>query len=151
MLAGMTGNITGIPNPAHHISHLWKVNKGRNENKSKQQVVVQSLSRVWLFATPWTAARQASLSIINSRSLLKLMSIESVMPSNHLILCHSLLRLPSIFPSIRVFSNESPPCMRWSNYWNSSFSISPSSKYSGFYSSNTGVGWSRQLLKSSSQ
>ena len=152
MLADITGNITGIPSPAHHISHLWKVNKGRNKNKSKQKVVVvQSLSRVWLFATPWTAACQASLSITNFQSLLKLMSIESVMPSNHLILCHSLLRLPSIFPSIRVFSNESAPCMRWSNYWNSSFSISPSNKYSGFYSSNTGVGWSHQLLKSSSQ
>ena len=152
MLAAITGNITGIPNPAHHISHLWKLNKGRNKNKSKQQVVVvQSLSRVWLFATPWTATRRASLSITNSWSLLKLMSIELVMPSNHLILCYPLLRLPSIFPSIRVFSNESAPCMRWSDCRSSSFSISPSNKYSGFYSSNTGVGWSCQLLKSSSQ
>ena len=78
---------------------------------------VQSLSRVRLFVTPWTATRQASLSITNSQTLLKLMSIESVMPSNHLILCHLLLPLPSIFPSIRVFSNESVLCIRWPNYW----------------------------------
>ena len=86
---------------------------------------VQSLSRVQLFSTPWTAARQASLSITNSRSLLKFMSIESVMPSSHLILCRPLL-LPSIFPSIRVFSNESVLHMRWPTYWSFSFSISPS-------------------------
>ena len=86
---------------------------------------VQSLSRVWLFATPWTAARQASLSITNSQSLPKPMSIESVMPSNHLILCRPLL-LPSIFPSIRVFSNESALRMRWPKYWSFSFNISPS-------------------------
>ena len=86
---------------------------------------VQSLSCVWLFATPWTAARQASLAITNSRSLLKLMSIESVMPSNHLILCCPLL-LPSIFPSIRVFSSESALRFRWPKYWSFSFSISPS-------------------------
>ena len=79
---------------------------------------VQSLSCVQLFATPWTAACQASLSITNSRSLPKPMSIESVMPSNHLILCHTLLLLPSIFPSIRVFSNESALCIRWPKYWN---------------------------------
>ena len=90
---------------------------------------VQSLSHVRLFATPWTAPCQASLSIPNSRSLLKLMSIESVMPSNHLILCHPLLLQPSIFPSIRVFSNESVLHIRWSKYW--SFSISPSNEYSG--------------------
>ena len=89
---------------------------------------VQSLSPVQLFAAPWTAARQASLSITNSQSLLKLMSIESVMPSNPLILCHPLLLLPSIFPSMRVFSNESVLCIRWPNYW--SFSISPSNEYS---------------------
>ena len=89
---------------------------------------VQLLSRVRLFATPWTAARQASLSTTNSRSLLTLMSIESVMPSNHLILCHPLLLLPSIFPSIRVFSSESVLCIRWLKYW--SFSISPSNEYS---------------------
>ena len=82
-------------------------------------------------AIPWTAARQASLSITNSRSLLKLMSIESVMPSNHLILCHPLLLLPSIFPSIRVFSNEPALCIRWPWYWSFSFSISPSNEYSG--------------------
>ena len=92
-------------------------------------VVVQSLSRVWLFATLWTAARQASLSITNSWSLPKLMSIKSVMPSNHLILCHPLLLPPSIFPSISVFSNESVLCIRWPKYWSFSFSISPSNKY----------------------
>ena len=84
---------------------------------------VQSLSRVPLFATPWPAAHQASLSITSSRSLLKLMSTESVMPSNHLILCRPLLFLPSIFPSIRVFSNESALRIRWPKYWSSSFSI----------------------------
>ena len=95
-------------------------------------VSVQSLSCVWLFAIPWTAACQASLSITNSQSLLKLMSIESVMPPNHLILCRPFLLLPSIFPSIRVFSNESVLCIRRSNYW--SFSISPSTEYSGLIS-----------------
>ena len=94
---------------------------------------VQSVSRVQLFANPWTAARQASLSITNSRSLLKLMSIESMMPSNHLILCHPLL-LPSIFPRIKVFSNESALCIRWTKYWSFSFSISPLSEYSGLIS-----------------
>ena len=91
---------------------------------------VQSLSCVWLFATPWTAARQASLAITNSRSLLKLMSLESVMPSNHLILCCPLL-LPSIFPSIRVFSSESALHIRWPEYWSFSFTISPSNEHSG--------------------
>ena len=95
---------------------------------------VKSLSLVWLFATPWTAAHQASLSITNSQSLLKLMSIESVMPSNHLILCRPPLLLPSIFPSIRVFSNESVLCIRWSKYWSFSFNISPSNEYSGLIS-----------------
>ena len=90
---------------------------------------VQSLSRVQFFATPWTAAHQASLSITNSWSLCKPMSIESVMPSNHLILCHPLLFLPSIFPNIRVFSSESVLHIRWPKYW--SFSISPSNEYSG--------------------
>ena len=84
--------------------------------------------------TPWTAAPQASLSITNSQSLLKLMSIESVMPSNHLILCRPLLLLPSIFPSIRVFPNESVLCIKWPNYWSFSFSISPSNEYSGLIS-----------------
>ena len=92
---------------------------------------VQSLSRVWLFATPWTTARQVSLSITNSWSSLKLMSIESVMPSSHLILCHPLLLLPSIFPSIRVFSNESALPIRWPKYWSFNFSISPFNEYSG--------------------
>ena len=95
---------------------------------------VQSLSCVQLFVTLWTAARQSSLSITNSQSLLKLMSIESVMPFNHLILCHPLLLLPSIFPSIRVFSNESILHTRWPKYWSFSFSISPSNEYSGLSS-----------------
>ena len=94
-------------------------------------VVAQLLSRVRLFETPWTAARQASLSITISQSLHKLMSIESVMPSNHLILFHPLLLLPSIFPSIRVFSDKSVLHIRWPKYWSSNFSISPSSEYSG--------------------
>ena len=94
---------------------------------------VQSLRHVWLFATPWAAACQASLSITNSSSLLKLMSIESVMPSNYLILCHPLL-LPSIFPSIRVFSNESVLHIRWPKYWSFSFNISSSNEYSGLIS-----------------
>ena len=93
---------------------------------------VQSLSFVWLFATPWTVACQASLSITNSRSLLKLMSMESVMLPSHLILCRPLLLLPSIFPSTRVFTNESVLHIRWSKYW--SFSISPSNEYSGLIS-----------------
>ena len=90
------------------------------------------LSHVWLFVTPWTAARQASLSFTISQSLLKLMSIEPVMPPNHLILCHPLLLLPSIFPSIRVFSNEKRLAlhMRWPKYWSFSFSINPSNEYS---------------------
>ena len=96
-------------------------------------VDVQSLSRVWLFMTPRTAARQASLSFTISRSLRKLMSIESVMPSNHLVLCRPLL-LPSIFPGNRVFSNESALRIRWPKYWSFSFSISPSNEYSGLIS-----------------
>ena len=105
--------------------------------KSKESLIilqfssVQSLSRVQLFVTPWTAARQVSLSITNSQSLLKLKSIESVMPSNHLILCRPLLLPPSIFPSIRVFSNESVLHITWPKYWSFSFSISPSNEYSG--------------------
>ena len=95
---------------------------------------VQSVSCVWLFVTPWTAARQASLSITNSRSSSKPMSIESVMPSNHLILCHPLLLLPSIFPSIRVFSNESTLCIRWPNYLSFSCNISPSNEHPGLIS-----------------
>ena len=95
---------------------------------------VHSLSHVWLFVTPRTIAHQASLPITNSQSLLKLMSIELVMPSNHLILCHPLLLLPSIFPSIRVFSNESALGIRWPKYWSFSFSISPSNECSGLTS-----------------
>ena len=105
----------------------WKLNQ-------KAAIVVQLLSHVRLFVTPWTAARQASLSFSISQSLLKLMSIESVMPSNHLILCRSLLLLPSIFPSIRVFSNESALQVRCSKDWRFSFSISLSNDYPGLIS-----------------
>ena len=95
---------------------------------------VQSLSCIWLFATPWTAAHQASLSITNSQSLPKLMSIESMMPSNHFILCPPLLLSPSIFPSIRVFSSESALHIRWPKYWSFSFNISPSNEHPGLIS-----------------
>ena len=98
------------------------------------ELVVRSLSRVWLFVTPWTAACQASLSITNSSSLLKHTSIKLVMPSNHLILCHPLFLLPSIFLSIRAFSNESGLYIRWPKYWSISFSINPSNEYSGLIS-----------------
>ena len=107
---------------------------GENQSGIVQFSSVQSLSCVQLFVTPWTAARQASLSITNSRSLLKLMSIMLVMPSNHLTLCHPLLLLTSIFPSIRVFSNESPLHIRWPKYWSFSFNISPSNEHSGLIS-----------------
>jgi len=110
----------------HHRLILWFLNF--------QFSSVQSLSCVLLFVTPWTAARQASLSITNSRSSLKLMSIKSVMPSSHLILCHPLFLLPPIPPSIRVFSNESTLRMRWPKYWSFSFSISPSKEYPGLIS-----------------
>ena len=100
---------------------------------------VQSLSHVWFLATPWTAACQVSLSIINSWSLLKLVSIESVMPSSHLVLCHPLLLSPSIFLNNRVFSNESGLCIRWPKYWSFSFNISPSNEYSGLISLR--MGW----------
>ena len=111
----------------------------REERKGKLGLIlsvfkvqsVQTFSCVRLFATPWTAACQASLSITNSQSLLKLMFIESVIPSNHLILCRPLLLLPSIFPSIRVFSKESVLHIRWPKYWSCSFSISPYNEYSG--------------------
>ena len=95
---------------------------------------VQSLSHVWLFAAPWTTTRQASLSINNSWSPPTPMPIELVMPSNHLFFCHPLLLLPSIFPSIRVFSNESPLRIRWPKYWSFSFNISPSKEYPGLIS-----------------
>ena len=113
------------------IQSLWKMvwrflkNLGIKPPPVSQ---VQSLSHVWLFATPWITARQASLSISNSRSLLKLMTIESLMPSSHLILGCPLLLLPPIPPSIRVFSNESTLHMRWPKYWSFSFSISPSNE-----------------------
>ena len=113
------------------VNQLLHISRDRQTNQFSS---VQSLIRVQLFATPWTAARQASLSITNSWSLFKLMSIESVMPSNHLILCHPLLLPPSIFPSIRVFSNESVLHIRWPKYWSFSFSISPSNEYSGLIS-----------------
>ena len=106
---------------------------------------VQSLTCVRLFATPWTTARQASLSITNSQSSLKLMSIESVIPSNCLILCHPLLLLPSIFPCIRVFPNEAVLHLRWPKYWSFSFSISPSNEYSGLISFT--MGWISLLSK----
>ena len=114
-----------IQEKANAFMKTWK---GNTAKKS-----VQSLSCVQLSATPWTAARQASLFITNSQSLLKLMSIQSVRPFNHLILCHPLL-LPSIFPSIRVFSNESVLPIRWPKYWSFSCSISPSNEYSGLIS-----------------
>ena len=110
------------PPPTSHTHTLYSFSAG------------QSLSCVWLFVTPWTAAHQASPSITNSRSLLRLMSTESVMPSNHLIPCHPLLFLPSIFPSIRVFSSESVLRIRWPKYWSFSFSFSPSNEYSGLIS-----------------
>ena len=137
----------------HHNSYYWNCQEwdtGQQKCGQKKVLIlsisqwmppswsmfssVQSLSHVWLFETPWTAARQASLSITNSQSLLKLVSIKSVMPSNYLILCHPLLLLPSIFPSIRVFSNKSVLCIRWPKYWSFSFSISPSNAYSGLIS-----------------
>ena len=102
---------------------------------------VQSLSCVWLFATPWTAAHQASLSFTNSQSLLKLMSTESVLPSNHLILCRLLLFLPSIFPTIRGFFSESVLCMRWPKYWSCSSSISPSVNIQD----RSPLGWTGQI------
>jgi len=108
----------------------WNV-RSMNQGKFSS---VQLLSHVWFFATPWTAARQASLSITNSQSLLKLMSTELVMPSNHLIFCCLLLLLPTIFPSIRVFSNESVLRIRWPKYWSFSFSVRPSNEYSGLIS-----------------
>ena len=108
--------------------HYWCIKKQLLRGTGQS---VQSLICVWIFVTPRTAGRQASLSISDSQNWLKLMSIESVMPSNHLILCRPLLLLPSIVPSIRVFSNESVLCIRWTKYWSFSFSISPSNEYSG--------------------
>ena len=113
---------------------MWTASSLMNTSTLEVPVPVQLLSFVQLFATPWTAACQASLSITNSQSLPKLTSIESVMPSNHLILCHPLLLLPSIFPSIRVFSNESALHIRWPKYWSYSFNISPSNEHPGLIS-----------------
>ena len=139
-----------------HFSTLWNRVQGSEQTKSDYELLyrttdlvsagrkdrstccrissVQSLTCVWLFATPWIAARQASLSITNSWSSPRLMCIESVMPSSHLILCHSLLLLPPIPPIIRVFSNELTLCMRWPKYWSFSFSISPSNEHPGLIS-----------------
>ena len=111
-----------------------KLNKRNKSNSQAQFSSVQLLSRLQLFATPWTAAHQASLSITSSRSLPKLMSIELVMTSNHLILCRPLLLLPSIFPSIRIFSYKSALHIRWQKYWSFNFSISPSNEHSGLIS-----------------
>ena len=124
----MTGKAADTPLCWYTFNRFWR------ELSMPQFSSVQSLSHVWLFATPWTAARQASLSITNSRSLPKLMSIESVMPSNHLIFRHPLLLLPSIFPSIRTFSNESALRIRWLKYWSFSFNISPSNEHPGLIS-----------------
>ena len=126
-----------IPLTSSRISittQLYLITRPLFSITSYQFSSVQSLSHVRLFATPWIVARQASLSIANSRSLPKLMSFESVMPSNHLILCRPLLLPPSIFPSIRVFSNESALHIRWPKYWSFSFKISPSNEYSGLIS-----------------
>ena len=119
------------------ICHSLVSHKHASLREGRRISSVQSLSRVGLFATPWTAARQASLSIANSWSLLKLISIESVMPSNHLILCRLLLLLPSIFPSIRIFSNESALQIRWPKCWSFSFNIRPSNEHPGLIS----FGW----------
>ena len=113
------------------MSHfLWK-SLHHTSDLVIETVSVQSLSPVWLFVTPWIAARHTSLSITNSQSLLRLMSIELMMPSSHLILCHPLFLRPPTPPSIRVFSNESTLCMRWPKYWSFSFSISPSNEHPG--------------------
>ena len=117
-----------------HYQSRWTTLGPHSKAREWSRSSVQSLSPVRLFVIPWTAACQASLPITNSWSLLKLMSIESVMPSSHLSLCHPLLLLPSIFPSIRVFSNESVLCIRWPKYWSFSFNISPSNEYSGLIS-----------------
>ena len=119
------------------VTMFWYTSNQNKLNISwilESAYVVQSLSHVRLFATPWTTAHQASLSFTLPQSLLKPMSIKLVMPSNHLILCHPLLLLPSIFPSIRVFSNELALHIRWPKYWSFSFSISPSNEYSGLIS-----------------
>ena len=118
----------------HLCVQMSTLYKDRNSTRLVQFCTFQPLSHVLLFVTAWTAVCQASLSITNSQSLLKLMSIELVMPSNHLILCHPLPLLPSIIPSIRVFSNESVLPIRWPKYWSFSFSNGPSNEYSGLIS-----------------
>ena len=124
-----------LPSLCMHLCvQMSALYKDRNSTGLVQFSTFQLLSHVLLFATPWTAVCQASLSITNSKSLLKLMSIELVMPSNHLILCRPLLLLPSIIPSIRVFSNESVLRIRWPKYWSFSFSNGPSNEYSGLIS-----------------
>ena len=138
----LTENV--VLTPVHSLFFFYSLLFCQKENNKKsihlirwrsdQFSSVHSLSRVRLSANPWTAARQASLSITNSRSSLKLMSIESVMPSNHLILCRPLLLLPSIFPSIRVFSKESVLRIRWPEYWSFRFNISPSNEHPGLIS-----------------
>ena len=131
-----------------NIANYWR-NTNQNDSEVPHHTAQNQFSsvpsRVWLFTTPWTAVCQASLSITNSQSLLKFMSIQLVMPSNHLILCHPLL-LSSIFPSIRFFSNESVLHIRWPKYWSFSFSISPSNEYSGLISLDW-TGWIALLLK----
>ena len=127
---GKTGHVLGLQTGAVSGMTPKRLTKLRGINS----VAVQSLSHVRLSATPWTAAHQAFLSFAVSQSLLKLMSIESVMPSNHLLLCCSLFFLPSIFPSIRVSSSESALCIRWPKYWSFNFSISPSNEYTGLIS-----------------
>ena len=142
-----TGEPGGLPSLGlHRVGHDWnELAAAAAAAEWKLQIVfvvcftvqfssVQSLSRVWLLATPWIAACQASLSITNTRRSLKLMSIESVMPSSHLILCRTLLFLPPIPPSIRVMSNESTLCMRWPKYWSFIFSIIPSKEHPGLIS-----------------
>ena len=126
----LANTIEEDPGPPEHLGSTEGVRQMYWEEFSS----LHSLSHVCLFATPWTAARQASLSISNFQSLLKLMSIESVMPSNHLILCRPLLLPPSIFPSIRIFSNESALRIRWPKYWSFSFNISPSNEHPGLLS-----------------
>ena len=151
----------GWQGPGHAARYVWVMLRSLHFSPSNTGNTsgvlfssVQSLSRVWLFAIPWSTACRASLSITNFQSLLKLMCIESVMPSNHLIISHQLLLLQSIFPSTRVFSNESVLHIRWPRYWSFSFSISPSNKYSGLISfrinylrvsSHTTV-WKRQFF-----
>ena len=133
LLFPLKKNLIWISNDSTDTVH-FPITCGLEINVFVQFSSLQLPSRVRLFETPWTAAHQASLSITNSRSLLKLTSIESVMPSSHLILCRPLLLLPSVFPSIRVFSNESVLHIRWPKYWNFSFSISLSNEYSGVIS-----------------